>query len=141
LYLRVASSGSTSERKNHVTTLRTSRAGATLALAALLAGFPLALAGFAPAAAKPAKAHHALGAAGDKQAKATTAGKAAKPTAKAADPDDAEPEAIAEKRTPHYTSESGVDEGVPTQEGCVRPRKRLWVEGEGWIVRRVTVCR
>ncbi len=24
---------------------------------------------------------------------------------------------------------------------CFRPRKRLWVEGEGWIVRRVTVCR
>jgi hypothetical protein len=127
-----------------VTTLRTSRAGATLALAALLAGFPLALAGLAPAHAKPIKAHHAQGAAGGKQAKAATAAKpaaAAKPMANPADPDDADPEAIAQKRTPHYTSESGVDEGVPTQEGCVRPRKRLWVEGEGWIVRRVTVCR
>ena len=25
--------------------------------------------------------------------------------------------------------------------GCYRARKRLWVEGEGWIVRRVTTCR
>lgn len=24
---------------------------------------------------------------------------------------------------------------------CSKPRKRLWVEGEGWIVRRVTICR
>jgi hypothetical protein len=23
---------------------------------------------------------------------------------------------------------------------CQRPRKRLWVEGEGWVIRRVTVC-
>ncbi|GJD97542.1 hypothetical protein OCOJLMKI_4774 [Methylobacterium iners] len=24
---------------------------------------------------------------------------------------------------------------------CTRSRKRLWVDGEGWIVRRVTTCR
>lgn len=24
--------------------------------------------------------------------------------------------------------------------GCTRVRRRLWVEGEGWIVRRVTTC-
>lgn len=24
---------------------------------------------------------------------------------------------------------------------CSRARKRLWVDGEGWIVRRVTTCR
>ena len=24
--------------------------------------------------------------------------------------------------------------------GCSRARKRLWVEGEGWIVRKVTTC-
>jgi hypothetical protein len=24
---------------------------------------------------------------------------------------------------------------------CARPRRKLWVEGEGWIVRRVAVCR
>ena len=25
--------------------------------------------------------------------------------------------------------------------GCHRARKRLWVDGDGWIVRRVTTCR
>ncbi|MGU3538639.1 hypothetical protein [Methylobacterium sp. A54F] len=24
---------------------------------------------------------------------------------------------------------------------CSRARRRLWVEGEGWIVRRITTCR
>ncbi|GJE56347.1 MULTISPECIES: hypothetical protein [Methylobacterium] len=24
---------------------------------------------------------------------------------------------------------------------CSKSRKRLWVEGEGWIVRRITICR
>jgi uncharacterized membrane protein len=24
---------------------------------------------------------------------------------------------------------------------CTRARRRLWVEGEGWVVRRVTTCR
>lgn len=24
---------------------------------------------------------------------------------------------------------------------CVKPRKRLWIEGEGWVVRKVTICR
>lgn len=23
---------------------------------------------------------------------------------------------------------------------CVKPRRRLWIEGEGWVVRRVTIC-
>ena len=27
------------------------------------------------------------------------------------------------------------------EEHCSRPRRRLWVEGEGWVVRRITVCR
>jgi hypothetical protein len=26
------------------------------------------------------------------------------------------------------------------QGNCLRSRKRLWVEGEGWVVRRVTTC-
>lgn len=26
-------------------------------------------------------------------------------------------------------------------EGCFQARKKLWVEGEGWIVRRVATCR
>lgn len=33
--------------------------------------------------------------------------------------------------------EKDAAEGSP---GCQRTRKRLWVDGEGWIVRRVTVC-
>lgn len=24
---------------------------------------------------------------------------------------------------------------------CVRMRRKLWVEGEGWIIRRVSICR
>lgn len=24
---------------------------------------------------------------------------------------------------------------------CSKSRKRLWIEGEGWIVRKVTICR
>jgi hypothetical protein len=24
--------------------------------------------------------------------------------------------------------------------GCLRSRRKLWVDGEGWIVRRVTLC-
>ncbi len=23
---------------------------------------------------------------------------------------------------------------------CAKPRRRLWVEGEGWVVRRVAIC-
>lgn len=29
----------------------------------------------------------------------------------------------------------------PLPEGCTRARRRLWVDGEGWLVRRVTTCR
>jgi hypothetical protein len=31
---------------------------------------------------------------------------------------------------------------APTDEqpGCDRARRRLWVEGEGWVVRRVSTC-
>ena len=29
---------------------------------------------------------------------------------------------------------------VEEQENCLRSRKRLWVEGGGWVVRRVTTC-
>ena len=53
--------------------------------------------------------------------------------------------AVAEKATklaeadPATTSSlskaSGEDEPA-----CSRPRRRLWVEGEGWVVRRVSAC-
>jgi hypothetical protein len=26
------------------------------------------------------------------------------------------------------------------EQACSRPRRRLWVEGEGWVVRRVSAC-
>ena len=26
------------------------------------------------------------------------------------------------------------------QSACDRPRRRLWIEGEGWVVRRVSAC-
>jgi hypothetical protein len=42
-------------------------------------------------------------------------------------------------KDPETTSSIAQDQNDdgPT---CDRSRKRLWVEGEGWIVRRVTTC-
>ena len=37
------------------------------------------------------------------------------------------------------TAQAVVVETAP-EPGCSRARKKLWVEGEGWIVRRVTTC-
>lgn len=34
-----------------------------------------------------------------------------------------------------------VTEGEDDTSNCSRARRRLWVEGEGWIVRRITTCR
>ncbi|WP_335645539.1 hypothetical protein [Methylobacterium durans] len=36
---------------------------------------------------------------------------------------------------------ASVTEGEDDTANCSRSRRRLWVEGEGWIVRRVTTCR
>ena len=41
---------------------------------------------------------------------------------------------------PSQTS-SIVNPSAGQQTSCDRSRKRLWVEGEGWIVRRVAICR
>jgi hypothetical protein len=30
---------------------------------------------------------------------------------------------------------------VSSDEACPRARRKLWVEGEGWVVRRVAACR
>jgi hypothetical protein len=36
---------------------------------------------------------------------------------------------------------SSIAVPAPAQDAnCQKTRKRLWVEGEGWIVRRVTTC-
>lgn len=32
-------------------------------------------------------------------------------------------------------------EGEDDAANCSRIRRRLWVEGEGWVVRRITTCR
>ncbi|UMY18748.1 hypothetical protein MMB17_05345 [Methylobacterium organophilum] len=34
-----------------------------------------------------------------------------------------------------------VGEAEEEATNCMKPRKRLWIEGEGWVVRRVTICR
>jgi hypothetical protein len=46
------------------------------------------------------------------------------------------PEAVSET-TGSTTGAKAAEEDA----GCHRARKRLWVDGEGWIVRRVTTCR
>jgi len=50
-------------------------------------------------------------------------------------------------------TETKVAEAAPTQvhpvaaiereddATCSRARRRLWIEGEGWVVRRITTCR
>ena len=65
---------------------------------------------------------------------ASPQGKSAAASAKVTDP-----EAIAAKRDPQYTSAT-TGTGTATDAGCLRLRKRLWVEGDGWLVRKVTVC-
>ncbi len=54
-------------------------------------------------------------------------------------------EASAAKTTakdPETTGSVATPEKVSAEPGpnCAQSRKRLWVEGEGWIVRRVTTC-
>ena len=44
--------------------------------------------------------------------------------------------AQAEPATTSSISKTVSDE----QPVCDRPRRRLWVEGEGWVVRRVSAC-
>ena len=46
----------------------------------------------------------------------------------------ARPDAV--KRIAETAVESDDDAG-----NCTRARRRLWVEGEGWVVRRITTCR
>ena len=43
--------------------------------------------------------------------------------------------------TPAVTPVAAVTEAEDDATTCSRARRRLWVEGEGWIVRRVTTCR
>ena len=105
-----------------------------MALAALLAGFALTAA--------PLGTGDAAAAGKNKASKETAEPtKAPSPSAKsaAAPAKVADPEAIAAKRDPQYTSAT-TENGTATDAGCLRLRKRLWVEGDGWLVRKVTIC-
>ena len=70
----------------------------------------------------------AAGAAGASPPKASfTALEGAKPAA----------DATADPTSTASLPRDGADEDA----ACSRVRRKLWVEGEGWIVRRVTTCR
>lgn len=44
--------------------------------------------------------------------------------------------------TPELVQTAEVEGREATDDAaCSRVRKRLWVDGEGWIVRRVSICR
>ena len=87
--------------------------------AARAAGLVLVLSGSAWALPVPAEAAGAPAV----RAKTTTTTVAATPAA------DKEPETT-----------GTVDKATTLEPNCAQARRRLWVEGEGWIVRRVTTC-
>jgi hypothetical protein len=47
------------------------------------------------------------------------------------------PPLAAPKQQQTQTVEMPAPDTGPT---CAKPRRKLWVEGEGWVVRRVPVC-
>ncbi|MCJ2135764.1 hypothetical protein MKK69_17170 [Methylobacterium sp. J-026] len=57
-------------------------------------------------------------------------------TAQAAGVPDATKVADASPQVHSATSADRDDEA-----SCSRSRRRLWIEGEGWVVRRITTCR
>ena len=95
-------------------TARFSKAGLSTACTALFVGLAILVAPMTPAAAAPqerARPGADLRAAASKLAQA-------------------------EPTTTSSLSKVVSDE----QPACDRPRRRLWVEGEGWVVRRVSSC-
>lgn len=65
----------------------------------------------------------------------------ASPTATSRNPAKvADPAKIADAGQSHATPVS-ESEDDPSAGHCSKSRKRLWIEGEGWIVRKVTSCR
>ncbi len=123
-----------------MTTLRYSTSGAKLALAALVAGsFTLLIPVAASAAPAKAAQAEARGAKAEKpQAKRVEAKRAEARGAKAAQGGSADvPEVPGLPNEPQYTSAIAPAEEA---DNCVRQRRRLFVDGEGWIVRRVTIC-
>lgn len=104
-----------------MTLLRYSPSGAGLAFSTLLIGSALLLASLSTVVAAPA-------------AVSKTQAAAAKPSkAKVAAADSSNVETDGPAAT---GSTKAAGEGA----GCLRPRRKLWVDGEGWIVRRVTLC-
>ena len=99
-----------------MTLSRTFRAGTPIALGGLLLAFAIVVASTGFAKASPTRT--AL------QPRIGSEAQSAKLSDARAD----EPSAIAKLPSDHQAS-------------CDRTRKRFWVEGEGWIVRRVSVCR
>ena len=95
-------------------THRFSKAGLSAACSALLIGSAVLFVPMAPAQAAPQERSRAaadLKMAGSKLAQA-------------------------EPTTTSSVTKTASDE----QPVCDRPRRRLWVEGEGWVVRRVSAC-
>jgi hypothetical protein len=54
-------------------------------------------------------------------------------------PKAAKPAAVTATVVPDPEVTSSIEE-PDLGPACERPRRRLWVEGEGWVIRRVTVC-
>jgi hypothetical protein len=95
-------------------THRFSKAGLGTACSALLIGSAVLLAPIAPAEAAP-----------QERSRATTDVRLAGSKLAQAEP---------------LATSSIAKVASDDQPACDRPRRRLWVEGEGWVVRRVSAC-
>ena len=104
-----------------MTLLRYSRSGAGLAFSTLLIGSALLLASLSAVVAAPAPRSKAQAAA------------AHSPKAKLAAAD-------ALSVATEGPAATGSTKAGGEEAGCQRSRRKLWVDGEGWIVRRVTFC-
>ena len=107
-----------------VTPSRTFRAGTHIALGGLLLAFAIVVAstGFAKASPTRTAVQPRIG------SEAVSAKISAARASDARTDELSDTSAIAKLPSDHQAS-------------CDRTRKRFWVEGEGWIVRRVAVCR
>ena len=94
-------------------TYRYSHAGLRIACSALLFGSALVLAPLTPAEAAQQERVRSVA--------------APAPATKLAEADPATTSSLAK---------TAIDE----EPACSRPRRRLWLEGEGWVVRRVSAC-
>ncbi len=124
-----------------MSTLRYSTSGAKLALAALVAGSVALIVPMAAPLAAPAKGPQAEARSDRVKAAAGRVEAPAKAAAAKASPGKAAPKAEAgeapELNEPQYTSAIAP---AGEADNCVRQRRRLFVDGEGWIVRRVAIC-